>query len=139
MDVNEVVSSILKIHRWIQEGDIKKQTGDALSQTAMKLAAFKTTLGGYVADTRLNRDQASTMLDAARAEAYKKRRKLGDSIKDAESTVKAETQAQQVDFNEMSYQYERLRLLHGDCDALLEGMRSRLIHLQTEKGDGRYA
>lgn len=139
MDVNEVVSKVLGIHKRIQDGDIGGLTGDHLSRAAMKLAAYKVTLGGYVADARRTRDEASQILEDARAKVYKERRKLGESIKDAEGVVKMTTAQQLNDFNDMAYQYERLRLLHSDCDALLEGMRSRLIHLQTEKGDGRYA
>ena len=131
MDIEKVVTEILKIRQELAAGNTH---GEDLSEKALQLAAYKATLGGYVANVRFQRDDLASKLDHLRAKQYLKHRN-NLSIKDAEQNAKIDCQEMQLELNQASYNFERLRNLHNDSHDMLDSIKSRLIHLLQERGE----
>ena len=135
-DIDKVVAHILEIRDSLQTGEL--QGGEELTSAGIRLAAYKTYLGGYVAKARRTRDDLSARLDHTRATKYRSYRERM-SIKDSENQAKLDCVADQYELNEASYTYERLRNLHNDVHDILDSIRNESIRLSQERGESRNA
>jgi len=131
----EVVSEILKVSRRLQKTVTSDLDGDQLSRIALKLASYKVTLGGFVAEARLSRDEAEAQYLHTREQSYKTHRAEGKAIGDSDNLKRIESEEEYQAYIKASYNFERLRNLHNDCHDMIDSVRSRLIHLLGERGD----
>lgn len=138
-DVSEVVKAILKVNSMLKDEVVSQLDGDTLSVLAVKLASYKAYLGGYVADYRLVRDQTEAEYFHVRETAYKRLRDAGSGVTDAESQRRLEAEDARKAYIDSNYKFERLNILHGDCRDMIDAIKSRLIHLQTEAKEANHS
>lgn len=132
MNVDELVREILNIVRTLSEQNMGDLSGDTLSRLALKIASYKASLGEHVAEARNRVWEAEAKYDLVRAESYKKLRDEGRGSTDAGELKRIDTHEVFVAWNTAKYNYERISKLHTDCHDLIDGIKSRLIHLQSE-------
>ena len=133
MAINEVVSKIIEIVNVLNETELGDLAEDTLSRVALKLAAYKATLGTYVARAQFDRARADAEYYEARAKSYQDLRDEGRGSGDANEmkhlAMKPAMEAQAEAYSD----YETLSNLHRDCKEMIEAIRSQLIRLQTER------
>lgn len=132
MKVDELVKEVLSIVRTLSEQNISDLSGDTLSRLAVKLASYKASLGEHVADARNEAWEAEAKYALGRAEAYKILRDDGKGSTDSDELKRIGSHESFVAWNKARYNYERISILHRDCHDLIDGIKSRLIHLQSE-------
>jgi len=133
MSVDSLVKEILTVVRTLSETELSNLSGDTLSRLAVKLASYKASLGEHVAEARNRVWEAEASYDLVRAESYSQLRDDGKGSTDASELKRIDAHDAFVALNEAKYNYERISTLHSDCHDLIDGIKSRLIHLQSER------
>lgn len=137
MKSDELVKEILEVVNTLREQDTASLSGDTLSRLAVKLASYKASLGEYVADTRKLVWDAEAEYYKARAEGYQSIRDEGKGSTDAEELKRLKAHDFFIAWNKAKYNEALINTLHKDCHDLIDGIKSRLIHLQGERGESR--
>lgn len=135
MKADKVVEEIYEIVRVLGEQDISELSGDTLSRLAVKLAAYKALLGEYVGTARRVEDDAEANYQLARAKAYKTLREEGKGSTDSDELKRIGANMAFLEWNEAKENRNRITQLSIDCHDLIDGIKSRLIHLQTERSE----
>lgn len=135
MEPDKLVEEIYIIVHTLSTQNMGALSGDTLSRLAVKLASYKASLGEYVANAQRVEWDAKAAYDKERSEAYQKLRDEGKGSTDAEELKRGASYDAYLALNEAKYQSARLSQLSMDCHDLIQGLKSRLIHLQTEKGE----
>lgn len=133
--IDETVNEIYTIVNKLREQDMGTLSGDTLSRLAVKLASYKASLGEHVATAKRAAWDAEAEYQKTRAEGYKKLRDEGKGSTDADELKRIEAYESQKAWNDRRYDAERLTQLSMDCHDLIDGIKSRLINLQTERGE----
>lgn len=133
--VDELVKEILTIINALRAHDTGSLSGDTLSRLAVKLASYKASLGEYVAEAKKEVYDAEAEYYRVRAENYKVLRDEGKGSTDADELKRLSSHEVFVAWNTAKYNYERISTLSKDCHDLIDGIKSRLIYLQQEKGE----
>lgn len=137
MEPDKLVEEIYVIVRTIGEQTIDDLSGDTLSRLAVKLASYKASLGEYVSAAKRATNDAEAAYQVARGKAYAKLREQGKGTGDAGEMWRSQEEAIEAltSFNEAKEQSDRITQLSIDCHDLIDGIKSRLIYLQTERGE----
>lgn len=130
-----VVGEIIKIVNVLNENEMGDLSEDTLARVALKLAAYKATLGTYVSQAHREEFSAEADYYVERAEAYQKQRDEGKGSTDANELKHISMRKAYDKLHNAKYTYERLSRLHGDCKEMIEAIRSQVIRLQTERKD----
>lgn len=132
MKADELVKEILTVVNTLREQDMGSLSGDTLSRLAVKLASYKASLGEYVADVKQLALDAESEYYAVRAKEYQRLRDEGKGSTDAEELKRIGSQEAFLAWNKAKYNDTLITTLHRDCHDLIDGIKSRLIHLQSE-------
>lgn len=132
MLADELVKEILTVVHTLREQDTGSLSGDTLSRLAVKLASYKASLGEYVADVRKLTWDAEAEYYRSRAEAYQLLRDEGKGSTDSEELKRLGSHESFMAWNKAKYNEALITTLHRDCHDLIDGIKSRLIHLQSE-------
>lgn len=135
MNSDELVKEIFTVINTLREHDMGGLSGDTLSRLAVKLASYKASLGEYVADVRKLTWDAEAEYYRVRSESYKALREAGKGSTDAEELKRLDSHEAFVAWNKAKYNEALITTLHRDCHDLIDGIKSRLIHLQAEGKD----
>lgn len=133
--IETLVAEIVTIVNTLGQQDIDTLSGDTLSRLAVKVASYKASLGVHVADAKKAMWDAEAQYQLARAEGYKKLRAEGKSGTDAAELKHIEAKDALSRLNQARYTSERVSRLSADCHDLIDGIKSRLINLQTERSE----
>jgi hypothetical protein len=136
MRADELVDEIYTIIHTLSAQDMGDLSGDTLSRIAVKLASYKASLGEYVAEAKKLSWDAEADYQKSRAEAYQKLREDGKGATDADELKRKEAYESQKAWNKARLNAERISQLSLDCHDLIDSIKSRLIHLQTERTEG---
>lgn len=137
MKVDELVKEILTVVNTLREQDMGSLSGDTLSRLAVKLASYKASLGEYVADVKQLALDAEAKYYAVRAKEYQRLRDEGKGSTDSEELKRIGSQEAFLAWNKAKHQDTLITTLHRDCHDLIDGIKSRLIHLQEEQKESR--
>lgn len=110
-------------------------SGDTLSRFAVKLASYKASLGVFVVDSKHEVYKAEANYQLARAEGYQRCRDEGKGTTDAAELKHLHAADALSELNEAKYTNDRVTQLSKDCHDLIDGLKSRLINLQTERSE----
>lgn len=132
---DELVKEILHIVNTLREQDTGALSGDTLSRLAVKLASYKASLGEYVADVRKLTLDAEAEYYRVRAVSYQSLRDEGKGSTDSEELKRLGSHESFMAWNKAKYNETLITTLHRDCHDLIDGIKSRLIHLQAEGKD----
>lgn len=133
MRPDELVKEILVIVNTLREQHMEQLSGDTLSRLAVKLASYKASLGEHVSYAKRLQWDAEATYEARKAEAYKQLRDEGKGVGDASAMKAIEANEAYMAWNEAREQATLIATLHDDCHSLIEGIKSRLINLQSER------
>lgn len=132
MDSDKLVKEILTIVNALNERDISSLSGDTLSRLAVKLASYKASLGEHVAHAKQLSWDAEAEYYRVRAEAYQRLRDDGKGSTDSEELKRLDAHESFVAWNKARHNEALINTLSRDCHDLIDGIKSRLIHLQAE-------
>lgn len=132
MLADELVKEVLDIVKTLREHDMGSLSGDTLSRLAVKLASYKASLGEYVAEAKKLAWDAEAEYYRKRAEVYQELRDSGKGSTDSEELKRLHSQEVFLAWNKAKYNEALINTLHKDCHDLIDGIKSRLIHLQSE-------
>lgn len=132
MQSDELVKEILGIVKTLNAHDMSSLSGDTLSRLAVKLASYKASLGEFVADARKLAWDAEAEYYRNRAETYQSLRDEGKGSTDAEELKRLGSQESFLAWNKAKHNEALISNLYRDCHDLIDGIKSRLIHLQSE-------
>lgn len=132
---DKLVTDIVAIVNTLGEQDMDSLSGDTLSRLAVKIASYKASLGVHVADAKQAVWEAEAEYQKARAEGFKHYRDEGKSATDAAELKHLFAHDKLVSLNEAKYTAERVTRLSVDCHDLIDGLKSRLISIQTERSE----
>lgn len=132
MLADELVKEIFKVVNLIREQDTSSLSGDTLSRLAVKLASYKASLGEYVAEAKKIAWDAEAEYYRVRAMEYQKLRDDGKGSTDAEELKRLGSHESFMAWNKAKHNEALISTLSRDCHDLIDGIKSRLIHLQTE-------
>jgi len=132
MLADELVKEILQVVNILREQDMGSLSGDTLSRLAVKLASYKASLGEHVAAAKKLAWDAEAEYYAARATEYDRLRNDGKGSTDAEELKRLGSQESFLAWNRAKHNEALINTLHKDCHDLIDGIKSRLIHLQSE-------
>lgn len=135
MKSDELVKEILHVINTLREQDTSSLSGDTLSRLAVKLASYKASLGEYVAEVRKLTLDAEAEYYRVRAEQYQLLRDSGKGSTDSDELKRLGSHESFMAWNNAKYNESLIVNLHKDCHDLIDGIKSRLIHLQFEKGE----
>lgn len=135
MKSDELVKEILHVINTLREQDTSSLSGDTLSRLAVKLASYKASLGEYVAEVRRLTLDAEAEYYRVRAEQYQLLRDSGKGATDSDELKRLGAHESFMAWNKAKYNESLIVNLHKDCHDLIDGIKSRLIHLQFEKGE----
>lgn len=133
--IDETVKEIYLIVNTLREQEMGSLSGDTLSRLAVKLASYKASLGEHVAYAKKAAWDAEADYQKSRAEGYQKLRDAGKGSTDSDELKRIEAHEAHKTWNERKYDAERLTQLSMDCHDLIDGIKSRLINLQTERSE----
>lgn len=136
MNVDVLVKEMFEIIDTLSEQDVSSLSGDTLSRLAVKLASYKASLGSSVAESKKIVLDAEADYKLARAEGYKKLRDDGVGSTDSDEMKHISAHDALSALNEARHKANLIVQLSMDCHDLIDAIKSRLIHLQTEKGEG---
>lgn len=132
MPADKLVKEIIHVIQTLNEHDIESLSGDTLSRLVVKLASYKAGLGEHVAEAKKLAWDAEADYNLAKAESYQSLRESGMNSTDSKETKSIGAHESFVRMNKSKYQAELISNLHKDCHDLIDGIKSRLIHLQAE-------
>lgn len=132
MLADELVNEILQVIHTLREHDMGSLSGDTLSRLAVKLASYKASLGEHVAVAKKLAWDAEAEYKRVRAEEYQRLRNDGKGSTDSEELKRLGSQEAFLAWNKAKYEESLINTLHNDCHDLIDGIKSRLIHLQSE-------
>lgn len=135
MRSDELVKEILHVINLLREQDTSSLSGDTLSRLAVKLASYKASLGEHVADAKKIALDAEAEYYRDRSEQYQKLRDEGKGATDADEIKRSKSHDSFMAWNKAKHNETLISNLHKDCHDLIDGIKSRLIHLQFEKGE----
>lgn len=133
MIVDELVKEILSIVHTLTEHDMSSLSEDTLSRLAIKIASYKASLGEHVAFARRLASDAEADYFRVRAEAYQQLRSDGKGSTDADELKRLGSQESFLAWNKAKENAEVIHNLYRDCHDLIDGIKSRLINLHTER------
>lgn len=137
MKSNELVEEILHVINLLREQDTSSLSGDTLSRLAVKLASYKASLGEHVADVKKVALDAEAEYYRVRSEQYQLLRDEGKGATDADELKRLKSHDYLMAWNKAKYNESLIVNLHKDCHDLIDGIKSRLIHLQFEKDESK--
>lgn len=132
MPADELVKEILTVVNTLREQEMSSLSGDTLSRLAVKLASYKASLGEYVADAKKFAWDAEAEYYRVRAVAYQRLRDEGKGSTDSEELKRLDSQESFLAWNKAKHNEALISTLHRDCHDLIDGIKSRLIQLQSE-------
>ncbi len=135
MKADILVKEIYVIVNTLREQDMGSLSGDTLSRLAVKLASYKASLGEHVAYAKREAWNAEAEYKKSRAESYQKLRDDGKGSTDADELKQLGAYESHRLWNEAKYKSELIGQLSFDCHDLIDGIKSRLINLQTERSE----
>lgn len=135
MKADELVKEVLSIVHTLSERDMGSLSGDTLSRLAVKLASYKASLGEYVADAKQLAWDAEAEYYRVRAQSYQSLRDEGRGSTDADELKRLDSHESFVAWNKARKQEVLITNLSKDCHDLIDGIKSRLIHLQGERAE----
>lgn len=135
MKAEVLVKEILEIVNTLSKQDMGSLSGDTLSRLAVKLASYKASLGEYVSYAKEATWKAEADYRRGRAEEYKRLRDDGKGSTDADELKGLGAHELFVAWNKAKSNQDKLQSLSIDCHDLIDALKSRLIHLQTERGE----
>lgn len=136
MSTDKLVKEMFVIINTLSEQDMGSLSGDTLSRLAVKLASYKASLGEHVAESKKRVLDAEAEYKFARAEGYKKLRDDGKGSTDSDELKTLASKDALMALNEAKHQSNLIVQLSLDCHDLIDSIKSRLIHIQTERGEG---
>lgn len=135
MKSDELVKEILQVVNVLREQEMSSLSGDTLSRLAVKLASYKASLGEFVSDVKRQALDAEAEYYRSRAEAYQKLRDEGKGSTDSDELKRLGAHDAFMAWNKAKHNESLIITLHRDCHDLIDGIKSRLIHLQFEKSE----
>lgn len=137
MNVDELVSKLQDINIFMSNGDfLKKQNGDTLSYTAVKLAAMKALLIDAKDDALKAMLGAEVLMDGEKAGAYARALETGTATAAKDLKYSDEKYKEsRIDYGKYKAAYEKLKSVTADTHDLIEAIRSRIIDLQQSRKD----
>lgn len=132
MQADELVKEVLAIVNTLREQEMGSLSGDTLSRLAVKLASYKASLGESVAEAKKLAWDAEAEHYRDRAEKYQELRDEGRGSTDSEELKRLRSHESFVALNKAKYNETLISTLHRDCHDLIDGIKSRLIHLTQE-------
>lgn len=133
MDADKLITEIYTIINALSDQNIGSLNGDTLSRLAVRLASYKASLGEHVAYAKKLELEAEATYKEAKAESYKELREAGKGSTDAGELKNLGLRDALDTLNTAKYNHTRLSTLSMDCHDLIDGIKSRLISLQTER------
>jgi hypothetical protein len=137
MQPDELIKEIYTIVHTLREQDMGSLSGDTLSRLVVKLASYKASLGEIVSSAKRDALDAEAIYQEMRAKAYAKLRDAGKGSTDSDELKRKDEKV--VDslavLNKEKYDADRVTQLSLDCHDLIDAIKSRLIHLQTERSE----
>lgn len=133
MNADKLVKEIFKIINALAQHDTSSLSGDTLSRLAVKLASYKASLGEHVAQVEKLANDAEAEYYRIRAEGYQQLRDEGKGSTDAEELKRLSAHDALMAWNKAKHQESLIKTLSRDCHDLIDGIKSRLIHLQEER------
>jgi hypothetical protein len=131
--IDQLTTEIFTIVNTLNQQDMGSLSEDTLSRLALKVASYKASLGEHTAKAKRLAWDAEAEYYRVRAEAYKKLRADGKGATDAEELKRLDAHEAFVAWNKAKELVERLTTLSMDCHDLIDGIKSRLIVLHTER------
>lgn len=138
-NLEQTVTEILNINKQFQDRSIFDFNGEQLSRVALKLAAYKVHLGEEEAQLRGNVEALDAAYDAIKDETFSRERASGKSIADAENQKRIQTEDIRQKLITARLRYRKISNLYSDCHVMIDAIKSRLIQMQQEKGESRWA
>lgn len=135
MKADELVKEIFTIVNKLSEQDMGTLSGDTLSRLAVKLASYKASLGEHVAAAERLALDAEAEYKVARAKEYKRLRDDGKGSTDSDELKVIGAHASHLAWNKAREQSVLIKTLNQNCHDLIDGIKSRLINLQSERSD----
>ena len=131
-DPARLIDDIKVIVDTLGEQEMDTLSGDTLSRLAVKIASYKASLGVFVVEANKAVYDAEHAYTVAKAKGYEK------AMKETNATAAKELKYlhaadESVKLNEAKYTRDRVTQLSKDCHDLIDGLKSRLINLQTER------
>ena len=133
MDEDTLVSEIFTIVDVLSQQDIDSLSGDTLSRLAVKIASYKASLGRYVAMAEGAELRAKAQYDLAKANSYQQLRDEGKNSTDAKELKLTYAMNELEAYNDAKELATKVRNLSYDCHDLIDGIKSRLINIQSER------
>ena len=137
MDTQEIIDAIQHINKKFSDsGWVKRQNGNVLSYTALKLAAMKAYLVDEKESAHKAALQAEVEMETAKGVAYLRLK--------AEHGATAATDAKNTDedyiaaklkYADKKVYFDKLKSIVADSHDLIESIRSRIIDLQGARKD----
>lgn len=137
MNADQLIEEIVKIVNLLSEQDMDEMSGDTLSRVAVKLASYKASLGTFRTQARRAVWDAEKSYELAKAEGYKAMRAEGTNSTDSKEMKKlraADEMTALADAREMEV---KVVGLSNDIHDLIDAIKGRVIHLQTERSENR--
>lgn len=135
MTSDVLVREIFTIVNKLSEQDMGSLSGDTLSRLAVKLASYKASLGEHVAAAEKAAWDAEAEYKKARAEEYQRLRAEGKGSTDSDELKGIGSHDSHLAWNKAREQAVLIKTLNQNCHDLIDGIKSRLINLQTERGE----
>lgn len=132
-DPTELITQIRRIVDTLSGQEVDALSGDTLSRLAVKLASLKASLGQYVVESKHEVYRLEADYQLARAEGFQHYRDEGKSGTDSNELKHLYAKDALSKLNEAKYNNDRVTQLSKDCHDLIDGIKSRLINLQTER------
>lgn len=134
MNADTLVKEIFTIVNTLSEQDMSSLSGDTLSRLAVKLASYKASLGEHVAQAERLALDAEAEYKLARAKEYQKLRDGGKGSTDSDELKAIGSHDSYLAWNKAKQQSVLIKTLNQNCHDLIDGIKSRLINLQSERG-----
>lgn len=137
MDTQEILDAIQHINKKFSDSEwVKRQNGNVLSYTALKLAAMK----AYLVDKKESAHKAALRaeveMETAKGVAYLrlKAEHGATAATDAKNTDEDYIQAK-LTYADKKVYFDKLKSVVADSHDLIESIRSRVIDLQGARKD----
>lgn len=135
--VGELLVNMVFIAQTLTNEDfLKKQTGDVLSYTGVKLAAMKASLLDLKVSAHQEMLDKEVDMTQAKARAYAKYKKDHGATAAGDMKYQDEEFVQAIkDYNAAKVQFERFKSVVADVHDLIDSIKSRVIDLQGARKD----
>lgn len=137
MKAEEIIDKITEQLTILNEQPLEDFSGDTLSRTGVRLAAYKAGLGKYFTEAKKDTLRAEKAYKEAKANAYKKLRAEGQGDGAAKNLTILLVGDEYNDYIEAQILEDQISNLVFNVHDLIDAIKSRVINCQMERQESK--